>query len=184
MDSLILHYNGFCNSSVISIPIITFIIGYTLSNLNIILLTIGLIASIIFNIILKCIFSLFYNPIFYRPHQFILTNNNHFSIIGFPSGHSQVIWFFSFFLFLLSKNKKQWMTYLLFILPIIISLSRIGWTPFKPFKISTTIYHTPLQIIIGSFIGIITAYYFYKNHNYLSNIIKKSYHIKYYKKSY
>lgn len=146
----------FCRDSVISIPIITFIIGLSINNNYLILLSIGIILTGLLNFILKLFFSLFSNPIFKRPFS---------NTPGFPSGHSQTIWFFTIFILLLSLKYKSIFFYpisiIVITLAILISLSRLGWFPLQPYKISGKVFHTFFQVLVGAIIGIVTAYYFF-----------------------
>ena len=158
----------FCRDSVFSIPIITFILGLTINNIYFILLSIGIVLSGILNFILKKLFSLFSNPIFKRPYS---------NTPGFPSGHSQVIWFFAIFILLLSKKyhnstisrHTKVIIIIVTTLAILISLSRLGWFPLQPCKISGKVFHNPLQVLVGAIIGILTGYYYFC---YLDKIIK------------
>jgi membrane-associated phospholipid phosphatase len=153
----------FFRNSVLSIPIITFIIGICCLDKYLILLTIGIIISGIINYTIKKILAQFKTNIFLRPKKAkgcsACCNEkpaNH--KVGFPSGHSQIIWFFSTYLFLYSYYKYNSIMSLpiLFILAKIISLSRLGWIP----EIGTPC-HTLTQVIFGALLGIITAYYYF-----------------------
>ena len=77
--------------------------------------------------------------------------------IGLPSGHSQLAWFFVFTLWLQKPTLLS--ALILFPIAITISVSRYFSNC-----------HTKLQIIIGSIIGIIVAYYF--QDFYLHTILK------------
>jgi len=68
---------------------------------------------------------------------------------GMPSGHAQMTWFSTIFVFLVLKDFK----WLLFFM--IISLN----TVFQRFRYNN---HTLLQLIVGSIIGLILGYLFYK----------------------
>ena len=163
---MIKHFNIFCQNSVVSIPIITFIIGLTINNIYLVLLSIGIILTGFLNFILKNIFSFFTNPIFKRPFS---------NRTGFPSGHSQTIWFFAIFILLLSRKYHSIyfipICFIVISLAILISLSRLGWFPLQPFKISGKVYHNPLQVFVGALIGIITSYYYFI---FLDKLIKQS----------
>lgn len=155
---------NFFRNSVVSIPIINFIIGCVLFDKYLIVLTIGLIFTGLFNYIIKYIinisFTLPYKKFFLRPKKAkgcdaCCDDLPAHDKIGLPSGHSQIIWFFITYLFLYSYHKYNY--YSLFILPFLIilaisvSLSRLGWLGNEC--------HTPFQVIIGSLLGSITGYY-------------------------
>lgn len=152
------HLNYFYRGSVISIPLISFIIGIVL-DYRLVLLSILLVINGWLNDVLKWFFGLFPTTLFLRPKLARgcgATNRNKSSAhkIGFPSGHSQTIWFFVTFLFLLGYHHKPKQTLLLspilILFALIGSLSRTGWNDNYPC-------HTPIQVLIGSIIGILFA---------------------------
>ena len=156
--------SNFFRNSVISIPIINFIIGCILFDKYLIFLTIGLLLSGLLNYIIKYIIYISFNSLnrkwFLRPINAkgcdaCCDDRPAHDKIGLPSGHSQLIWFFITYLFIYSYHKYNYHS--LFILPILIilassiSLSRLGWLGNEC--------HTPFQVIIGALLGSITSYY-------------------------
>jgi membrane-associated phospholipid phosphatase len=154
---------NFYRNSVISIPIITFIIGI-IFNKYLIYLSIGLIINGCINYSIKKLLSYLPTNIFLRPKlskgcsascdSYDCSNK-----IGFPSGHSQTIWFFITYLFLYhyKSNKKiiHFPTlFCLILLATSISISRLGF-------LGSNICHSPIQVIVGSILGIILAYYYF-----------------------
>ena len=149
MKHIINSLETFCKNSVLSIPIICFMIG--IIDFKYILITIGIILCGIINFIIKSIINKIL-PYKYtkRPNNAKgcgACNDNYIDNIGLPSGHSQLAWFFVFYLWLLKPNIRN--ALILFPIALIISISRYFSNC-----------HTKLQIFIGSLIGIIFAYYF------------------------
>lgn len=68
---------------------------------------------------------------------------------GMPSGHAQITWFSTIFVFLVLKDFK----WLLFFMAISLN------TVFQRFKYNN---HTLLQLIVGSIVGLTLGYLFYK----------------------
>lgn len=115
---------------------------------------IGYILSILLNIILKCIFkqprpicdkdifkvALNYN----KKHNFIIP----YDVYGMPSGHAQSVFYSSIFTYLMFKNPKITIFYL--IISIITLFQRVE-----------ELWHTVFQVIVGSFIGIIFGYFIF-----------------------
>ena len=163
----------FFRNSVISIPIITFLIGISINNYYLSLLSIGLFLSNILNIIIKSFFSQFPYKIFKRPpgskdYDMSCNDNDNdndndnitSTLSGFPSGHSQMVWFFSIFMILYSYklgNANAQVIIILLMFASVISFSRLGY-----YKILGTACHTPLQVIVGSILGIILAQLYFK----------------------
>ena len=161
----------FLRNSVISIPVLTFLIGIAINNYYLLLLPIGIIISAIINIILKWWSSSFKNKIFIRPDGSKgcgagCGNTPYSNRVGFPSGHSQNAWFFAIYMILYSNkfgnnNTMVKLIYLSF--ATIISFSRLGY-----YSILGTTCHTPIQVIVGSIIGILLAkVYFSSTYFYL-----------------
>jgi membrane-associated phospholipid phosphatase len=156
----------FFRNSVISIPIINFIIACVLLDKFLIALTIGLLLSGLLNYIIKYTIYISTNSqnriFFLRPKNAkgcdaCCDDLPAHDKIGLPSGHSQLIWFFSIYLFLYSYHKYIEKSFIilpiLILLAVSISLSRLGWFGNEC--------HTPFQVIIGALIGSITAYYYF-----------------------
>jgi membrane-associated phospholipid phosphatase len=153
----------FFANSVIFIPIITFLIGIILNNYYLIMLTLGLLISLVLNFMMKVGFSQLSYESFRRPVgskgcsiDWLPLKGGHDHEMGFPSGHSQFIWFFVTFLILYHLSKSNTSNYILIILLIIfallVSISRLGIYP-----VLGNLCHTRLQVIVGCFIGIISA---------------------------
>lgn len=167
-------FKNFFRNSVISIPIINFIIAMTLLDTYLVALSIGLCLSGLLNIIIK---YTIYISISKQNRKYFLRPNNAKGCdaccsenlahdkIGFPSGHTQMIWFFVVYLFLYSyqkyNNDSFYFSPILIILAISISISRLGWLGNEC--------HTITQVIIGGLIGSISSYYYF----YIIKIVQK-----------
>ena len=161
--------NLFFKNSVVSIPIITFIIGIATNNIYLIYLFIGLILSGIINLAIKFTLKILFPnklivPILYRPQTAIscgasYNNKDYSNEIGFPSGHSQNIWFFVTLLILNMNNNQPIKTIFLIFVAISTSFSRLGY-----FTSIGHACHTPLQVLCGSLLGISLAnvYFYFK----------------------
>lgn len=111
---------------------------------------IGYFFNIILNIFLKWIIK---EP---RPTESkelinILKNNNkyiHFDKYGMPSGHAELVFYSTFFIYILTNNIYY------FIFCLIISFITI-------YQRVETKSHSVLQVFVGSIIGIIMAYLFF-----------------------
>lgn len=158
--------NHFFKNSVVSIPIITFIISIATNNPFLIFIVIGLVISGIINLTIKHILKIIFPNknkaiILYRPNTATscgASNNdkNYSNEIGFPSGHSQSIWFFITLLILNMPNYGPIPTIFLILVAMAISFSRLGY-----FTSLGSACHTPLQVLCGSLLGIVLAHFFY-----------------------
>ncbi len=163
----------FLRNSVISIPVLSFLIGVSLNNYYLLLLPVGLVISGIINLVLKQLLVLFPQKIFVRPDGARgcgagCGNNLAEGQQGFPSGHAQTAWFFAIFMIMynitfVNNNYLVILIYLIFAATI--SFSRLGYYP-----LLGTLCHTPLQVIVGSNLGIILGlvyfnilYYYFTN---------------------
>ena len=155
---------GVFRTTVLTIPIITFIIGFGIFNKYLICLAIGMFLSGLVNLAIKYFLKQFNTTIFLRPYNakgcgVCYGEEYAGNMIGFPSGHSQLIWFFTTYLFIYSYTKYN----NLYILPILLllaistSISRLGILPFLGSPC-----HSIIQVLSGSILGIITAYYYFK----------------------
>jgi len=156
---------NFFRNSVVSIVIITFIIAITLVDRYLMALVLGLILSGVLNYSIKYTLDLICDNTtrryFLRPInakgcgaccQETPANNK----IGFPSGHSQIVWFFSFYLILYSYYKLSYNIPSIIILIFFatsVSISRLGWLGNQC--------HTPGQVIAGTLLGCYTSYYYF-----------------------
>lgn len=156
-------WNFFFRCSEISLPIITFMIGLVADN-KLLLLTLGMLLSGGINSILKSFFAIFPTTIFHRPKgakqcgaicSDVLVDHK----MGFPSGHSQMIWFFIISLLIIywPKHPKRCLLVSPFLLlfATLITLSRTGWT-------GACKCHTPIQVGVGSIFGCIIAIFYWK----------------------
>ena len=155
-----------CRKSIKFIPIYCFIIYLITNDLIFLFLFIGLLLSLIFNILLKCIFGIIHYNSFLRPYSIKKDNiciNDILLNIGMPSAHSQLAWTFSTFLILLyhKHHYNKQITILLLTISFLISISRTGKYIGYP-------NHTFCQVIIGSLIGIIIGIVFYSNIEYFT----------------
>lgn len=115
---------------------------------------VGYVLSMLFNIVLKGIFKqprpiydqdLFKVALNYnKKHHFIIPYN----IYGMPSGHAQSVFYSTIFIYLMFKNSKITLFYL------IISLITI-------FQRVEGLWHTIFQVIIGSLIGLVFGYFIF-----------------------
>ena len=163
----------FLRNSVISIPVVTFLIAIAINNYYLLLLPIGITISAIINIILKSCASLFSHRIFRRPIGSKgcgagCGNSCYTNTEGFPSGHSQNAWFFSAFMILYNSkfgNNSILVKILYLVFASIISFSRLGYNS----SLGTTC-HTPLQVLVGSILGtLLGAIYFSIINMYIGN---------------
>jgi membrane-associated phospholipid phosphatase len=157
------EWNAFFRYSNVSLPLVTFMIGLISDN-KLLLLTLGMLLSEGINTLLKSFFALFPTTIFNRPKgakqcgtkcsDDLLEHK-----LGFPSGHSQMIWFFIISLLIIYWPRYPKRTLLAFpillLFASLITLSRIGWT-------GSHKCHTPIQVICGSIIGCIIALFYWK----------------------
>jgi len=128
------------------------------------LLTLGMLLSKGINTLLKSFFALFPTTIFNRPKGakhcgLKCTDEPLEHKMGFPSGHSQMIWFFVISLLILywSKHPKRCLlaTPLLFLFASLTTLSRTGWT-------GSHNCHTPIQVLVGAIVGVLIAIFYWK----------------------
>ena len=166
MEQLIDTFKNFFRNSVISIPIVNLIIGIGLLDKYLCYLTVGLVLSGLFNLLIKQTLYISTTPqnrkFFLRPNtakgcDACCNETPAADKIGFPSGHSQQAWFFTTYLLLYSYHKYKNINIISFLILIIfanaISISRLGWLGNQC--------HTYLQIITGGLLGSITSYYFF-----------------------
>ena len=157
---------NFLRNSVISIPVLVFLIAIAENNIYLIFLTIGLIVNAFINHTIKKITTYYPNKIFLRPIKARGCSSNHLDKPcggkpGFPSGHSQNAWFFTMYMILYYLNKnhnnKNPLDILIFIiLAFTISISRLGISPYLG-----TLCHTPLQVVVGGLLGIVLSYFYF-----------------------
>jgi len=81
-------------------------------------------------------------------HHFIFKNGIPHDIFGMPSGHSQAVFFTTFFIYLALKKYKITLYFFLFSLLVIYQRVKDN-------------YHTPLQVLCGSIAGALFAYLIY-----------------------
>ena len=115
---------------------------------------VGYVLSMLFNLILKGILKqprpiydqdLFKVALNYnKKHNFMIPYN----LYGMPSGHAQSVFYSTIFIYLMFKNSKITLFYL------IISLITL-------FQRVEGLWHTVFQVIIGSFVGLIFGYFIF-----------------------
>ena len=155
----------FLRNSVISLPLITFLIAIIINNYYLVFLSIGLIISGIINHLLKLLTIGSSHKIFIRPSgakgcSAECGNEPRDGDPGFPSGHAQNAWFFSTFMILyyLAQDRHNPIVIIIYIiLALVISFSRLGYIPQLG-----TLCHTQFQVLVGSGLGIILATIYFK----------------------
>lgn len=119
--------------------------------------TIGFFCNIILNLILKGIFQLprptFDNNNFYLiktyAKPFFFQDGIPFNLFGMPSGHAQMSFFMTIFIYLSLRDKKLLYFYLIF--SLFICYQRI---------ISGS--HNLFQVFVGSIVGVLFGYFVYQ----------------------
>jgi membrane-associated phospholipid phosphatase len=140
-------------------PLIMFFVTVKLLYLKSNLLTYycyGFFLNILLNTILKGIFKQprpSVDPELFKlaiksENKFKFSNGFPYNICGMPSGHSQSIFYSTIFVYLSLKNKKILIYYLLF--SLLVLYHRLYFN-----------YHTVLQVLAGSFVGILFAFFMY-----------------------
>jgi membrane-associated phospholipid phosphatase len=81
--------------------------------------------------------------------EYFYQNGIPFNVFGMPSGHAQMSFFTTIFMYLSSKNKN--LLYFYFIYSLFICYQRVTFD-----------YHTISQIIVGAFVGTAFGYYVYQ----------------------
>jgi membrane-associated phospholipid phosphatase len=143
----------------VSGPYIIFIYAlYILRNKNnyLSIYCIGFVINIIINLLLKAIIRQ-PRPSYNKPEINIidaLGKYPPFNVYGMPSGHAQLTAFTFFYLFLVTKNIQ---TVLITLLLIIIT----GYQRVLSMK------HTILQVFVGTILGLLFGYFFYRYAQYL-----------------
>ena len=130
--------------------ILLFMSLYLLKNLNnyLFYFTFGYFLNILLNIVLKGLIQQprpmddehLFNIAMNNGKRFIMHNGMPFDIFGMPSGHSQSVMYSTCFIFLVLKNIKITIFYLL--ISIITFYQRV-----------IEKYHTVFQVIIGNIVG-------------------------------
>ncbi len=119
--------------------------------------TVGILANIILNLFLKGVFQeprpLYDDKQFYllKTHakSFFFKDGIPFNFFGMPSGHAQMAFFITMFMYLSLKNKK--LLYFYLILSLLICYQRVKFE-----------YHSVLQVIVGSITGLLFGYFLYQ----------------------
>ncbi len=117
---------------------------------------IGIVLSSILNFIIKIIIKQprpsadlkLFNIAMKNGKYLIFKDGMPYDLFGMPSAHSQMIWFSTIFIYLSLKNTKISLIYILFC--IITMLQRYYFN-----------HHTISQVIVGSFVGSIFAYFIF-----------------------
>ena len=118
--------------------------------------TYGFFLNIILNLILKGIFKQarpsedpeLFKLAIKSGNRLKFTNGFPYDIYGMPSGHASSIFYSTIFIYLSLKNVKILIYYILF--SLLVMYHRIYFN-----------YHTFLQILVGSFVGILFGYFIY-----------------------
>jgi len=132
--------------------------------------TYGFFLDIILNLILKGIFKQprpsedpeLFKLAIKSENRFKFTNGFPHDIYGMPSGHASSVFYSTIFIYLSLKNVKIFIYYILF--SLLVFYHRIHFN-----------YHTFLQILVGSFVGILFGYFIYymATQNIMGKINKK-----------
>jgi membrane-associated phospholipid phosphatase len=157
----------FLRNSVASIPFTCFLYGLFFQDIKLLLLSFGIGINGILNWILKHIFIHNTRPPGARNCGACSNNTKCDGKPGFPSGHSQIAWFFAIFMicYLLDLSKTRGKnvevdilsTIILLGLAFTISFSRLGYL-----RVLGNPCHTPEQVIAGGVLGSVLGYYYYK----------------------
>lgn len=151
-------------------PILLFFLSlYLLFNNKILLIfyTFGIILNSILNKLLKNTIQQhrpLYNNKTLQLKQDTLKYSLPFDLFGMPSGHAQMVFFTTVFVYLSAANAKLFYLYLIF--SLFICYQRVAFG-----------YHSTTQVIVGATVGTIFAYFIYylyqvyKNKNKSNNYI-------------
>jgi membrane-associated phospholipid phosphatase len=138
--------------------ILLFMSFYFLKNLNnyLFYFTFGYFLNILLNIVLKGLFKQprpmdderLFNIAIKNGKRFLMHNGMPFDMFGMPSGHAQSVMYSTCFIFLVLKDIKITIFYLL--ISIITFYQRV-----------IEKYHTVFQVFVGCIVGIFFAYFIY-----------------------
>lgn len=158
----------FLRNSVASIPFTCFLYGIFFQDLKLLWLSFGIGINGILNWILKHIFKNNTRPPGARNCGACSNDIKCENEPGFPSGHSQIAWFFTVFMLCylshLSKTKARHFGVDMLVASILIGLSfTISFSRLGYLRALGNPCHTLAQVIAGGILGGILGYYYYNS---------------------